>query len=671
MLKNKKNLFKILELIPIFVFVFLISYRDSRLPQRVIDGGLFISNQIKYESNSLMYESFSNSFTILHYFAAFLLELNLDLLLISYIFQLINLLIFSYAIYLINKFYNINIFLNYLCIFICLNAVPYLIKNLTFVYPLIVNSEHTYGQFGISISLFLIALVLHNKLKIFLVMIPLFLSTHLGWSLTTIFALFCYILLQKNKFSFKKNYLKSFLISVLFVLPFWFHYSLLKFKINSINGTANIANLYDLYVNNWDYHRSFNFDFNKFRLHLIILFVLLLILFLNFIFKIMKSDILIITILNSTIALILTYLDFEVFDKKFIALNSFMPGKIINLSLILYILIIFIFISSILDKTYKTNIFKLKNKFIFLSFSSFLLVTIFLLNIDKFNYKSLNLKNLNSYNTSQNKLTCNYLKKISTNILTVGNASRIIPLNCRKKILIDTTQIDFVPYSTESLPKLKQIMEEVYGIIFASRIDTSNMVMQPSIPIGGIDEKLVQKIWETRSIRTWEYLSCKYNFQYIVLPNNFKIQLKPILSDETLNLYSLTPNCSNVNEQFVGDLASSVPIEFSGDQFFYWQTDNFSTFYLRNINDKISTFKILMTFLPNPCKNIYDIEIKYNNRIFILTVGNTTTNFELLINSNVGKYQELEISLKSNNKECVINNEVRTLVTQISDIKIN
>ena len=108
MLKNNKNLFKILELIPIFVFVFLISYRDSRLPQRVIDGGLFISNQIKYESNSLMYESFSNSFTILHYFAAFLLKLNLDLLLISYIFQLINLLIFSYAIYLINKFYNIK-----------------------------------------------------------------------------------------------------------------------------------------------------------------------------------------------------------------------------------------------------------------------------------------------------------------------------------------------------------------------------------------------------------------------------------------------------------------------------------------------------------------------------------------------------------------------------------
>jgi hypothetical protein len=54
-------------------------------------------------------------------------------------------------------------------------------------------------------------------------------------------------------------------------------------------------------------------------------------------------------------------------------------------------------------------------------------------------------------------------------ILTNGYISRLVPLFCRQPILIDTTQIDFLPYIPETIPYLAKIMEEVYGIPFEGR----------------------------------------------------------------------------------------------------------------------------------------------------------------------------------------------------------
>jgi hypothetical protein len=277
---------------------------------------------------------------------------------------------------------------------------------------------------------------------------------------------------------------------------------------------------------------------------------------------------------------------------------------------------------------------------------------------------------LNFYNPKLDKPICEFLKETDSSIVTIGNASRILPLTCRKKILIDTTQIDFIPYSKNSLPKLKNIMEDVYGLIFSSRIDSSNIVNHLSKPIGAIDENIVRKIWETRSVSTWKELGCQYNFQYLVLPKNFRIQLNPILISDSLVLYYVEKNCLNTSKKFVGDFLSSLPIEYTDRQFFYWQTEKPSTFYLKNINVDATNVYLYLTFLPNPCKNRYEININYNLNNYSIEVGDKLKNYQLIMVSNPGNYQKLIISLKGFQKECVIKNEVRTLVTQISNISI-
>ena len=108
------------------------------------------------------------------------------------------------------------------------------------------------------------------------------------------------------------------------------------------------------------------------------------------------------------------------------------------------------------------------------------------------------------------------IKNEPTNVVTIGIASRLIPLNCRKPTLIDTTQIDFVPYTPNSLPKLKNIIEKVYGLNFSSRIVTSNVFGFVNKPNGSIDEKLVSEVWALRSKLLWSQLGDEFKFKYLI-----------------------------------------------------------------------------------------------------------------------------------------------------------
>jgi hypothetical protein len=142
------------------------------------------------------------------------------------------------------------------------------------------------------------------------------------------------------------------------------------------------------------------------------------------------------------------------------------------------------------------------------------------------------------------------------------------------------------------------------------------------------------------------------------------------LISDSLVLYYVEKNCLNTSKKFVGDFLSSLPIEYTDRQFFYWQTEKPSTFYLKNINVDATNVYLYLTFLPNPCKNRYEININYNLNNYSIEVGDKLKNYQLIMVSNPGNYQKLIISLKGFQKECVIKNEVRTLVTQISNISI-
>lgn len=258
-----------------------------------------------------------------------------------------------------------------------------------------------------------------------------------------------------------------------------------------------------------------------------------------------------------------------------------------------------------------------------------------------------------------------------SNVVTLGNASRIIPLNCRNKILIDSTQIDFIPYSPSSIPKLKEIMENIYGLDFFSRDKTSEIMDIPSIPSGSIEQNLVNKSWSTRSIKTWEFLSCKFNFRYLVIPSEIKIMLKPILEEEGLNLYELNPICRSKFTGFIGDFINTLPLEYDENKIFYWLTDQPSTLYFRNLNSEENYIELKLKLTPNPCKNEYSTEIQYENQIYYLITGKQSRELIIKLSPNVGTFQRINFVTRSSSQKCDIQGEKRTLVTKVTDIKFN
>ena len=661
---------EVLKFFPIFLVISYLSYRESRFPQRAIDVGLFISGEINYEPDSLMYEIYVNSFTILHYFSAFLLQNNFAIVEINFIFQFINLSILAISVLMISKFLRINLFLNYLLIFLILFNIPSLLLNLTFNYPLYIYSVNTYGQYGLSLSLLLIALLLNQRYSIVVFLLPIFFSIHSGWALTASIVGFFYLLINREvkKLLTKKNLL-IFLTGIVLVFPFWLDFLIKKSKFIKVSETQLIEDLYQIYISNWDYHRSFGLEQNKFIIHLIVLFFVSLMLI--FIFKLksfmLLSNFLKILLITLSLALFLTYLDLRIFNKKFMTLNSFMPGKIINLVLILYLIMIFYIIKIIFDKILRILDLTKYESFIF--FAAFI-VTFLAVYVDdpmKFNIG----KKREIYNVNQENSLCDYLQTSKSKIVTISTGSQLSTIVCNMPILIDSTQIDFIPYSLNSIYKLKNILDYVYGFDFESRAKTSDFVGTPSIPSGGIDDFLVKPIWSSRNIDTWQFLACRFDFDTVVVPADFELNIMPELVGDKFNAYKIASNCKTQSKKFIGDKVFSLPREFDpklGE--FFWLTEKTSVLKLRHFNLSRKLLKIHFLSQPNPCKNNYSLRIfdDFNSKIF--EVGADKKLIEFSHSPNNKKYSFINFEVISKPLNCYIKNEDRILVSQISQIDL-
>lgn len=666
---TKTNLIRFL---PIFIFSVIISFRDAGAPQRSIDGGLFVSGEINYSTNLIMSESFNNSFTLLHYLTAFFIKINLDLFSISFIIQFINIFVLSIAIYLLNLYVNNHLLLNYLSIFTILNSLPIFLKDLTLNYPLLINSVHSYGQYGISFSLLIISLYLWKKINTLAFVFPFFVSIHSGWALSTLFILLIFFLINKSKLEIKFQTLKILFFSIFMQIPFWLHAFVINNQKISINNSLSINELYLIYVKNWDFHRSFGWDNQNIMIHLIILILLFFLYLILNKSNLKLKNIVFITGINSLLGIFLTFLDLKIFNKSFILLNTFMPGKIINLSLILYVIIIFSFVNFILITIGNFNLSKSKlNLSIFHALYFLVIFSGFYFNFEKFDYLRI-WPFPSKYNYSTEKDLCDILNSSDSLILTIGNASRIIPLNCRSPILLDTTQIDFIPYSKNSLPTLKDIIEDVYGLHFNFRKNISKFVAIDSIPSGGIDQILVEPIWENRNAETWQVLACEYKFKYIVVPKDINLKLNLIKIGDFFQIYETNQNCNSESNKFVGNYSIGLPREFLEDgSDFYWIPDLGTDFYIKNLNKSKNKLQIKFELLPNPCKNSYELKIFNQNAKYLLDVGSDKLLVNLEFTTTSKDFTPISFQVQSEIKPCKIEGEVRNLVTLIRNIELS
>jgi hypothetical protein len=552
---NKRSYQTLFELVLLLVIILLISRRDSFAPQRVIDSGLLYSGLIDYKTDTFMYKVLTESITILNPLAGLLLFLGIEILQVSFIFQFINLSLMAFSTFFILKNLHFNSFVSLVIPSIFIYSLPDITQVFVRNYSTQINSVHTYGQFGLSLSIVVIALFLNKKFIYLGIIIPVFYLVHIGWaSFITLIILFVILSIKGRIPIFNYSaFLKGFIASTIFFIP------IIVFITNTYksdfvsNPSYDLAKDYKEYITNWDFHRSFTFDI---KTVLINFSFLLLIIIIQVVYKNFDhNELIFLKILSFSIFLSTSFyiLNDYVLGNRIIIFSALMPSRFFNLQAYFSIIVVLVFLKiPYLKILQRLNFFSIKvsnsmrliiNFFIFVT-----LVTIYLINpgwgikTDSFNFRPVSF-----YERMDFSNVCAKLDDLNSGVvLTYGEISKFVPLNCLKPILIDTTQIDSAPYVPETISYLSAVISEIYGVPFESRKEFNtfyrsdmNSTFRPS---GTIESFYPKSMWPLRSEERWKFLGCKFGFQTIVTDSHIHLNIDSFTKLEDFNIYTLNPN---------------------------------------------------------------------------------------------------------------------------------
>jgi hypothetical protein len=528
LLNFKKNILQSNSFISLFLITGVIGFILGIIKadfQVSLEAAQVLLGLVQYEPSSLIYEYYSNNYSLINYLSALFLYLSnseiLSSILISGIVGCIGMQTLGMLLFLITGDLWVSVALSLILALknIFLPGISYSINFL--------GTPHTYGRLGLFFSLYpiLIASLLSQKIGALLSSISLIIHPVYG-------ALLNVSLLVAN--FRKKNWvnptnIKYYLYGVLFVLVIFLYQKIAFFSANEVSDIARLDALKDAesifknYLLDWDKHRQ---KFNGIEtLNLSFLcsigtFILALV-NIHIIHKkktginkeIFWFYVLIFTFISWIFFYIPSWLDIS-YKNRF--LISIMPSRLINLS-------IFIFTPVLLGTLYigiKKYFNKLLNTKIFFSvyLISALIFGFHLLNkltkISRFNF---DIEHLEKFDHKSYVLTTDSL------------------LQVKNRVKVYTPIIDGFIYNSNpsNLIKLNNFSEEIFGISLKERSELSNDLLHK----GEIPSKAYKDTWGERSCQEWLALSKKYDIKLITTESNFKLKLKEISKNESIKQY--------------------------------------------------------------------------------------------------------------------------------------
>jgi hypothetical protein len=679
---TKRTIRPILEIIFILTLVTLSAYRDSFWPQRVIDGGLLYSGLIDYQTDSYMFKVLTESLTILHPFSGFLLGLGISILKVSFTIQFIHLLILASSTFYILKALNFNGIYALSLVTVLTFSLPDITQIFIRNYGTLINSVHTYGQFGLSLSIAAVCLIINKKYFSLGLFFPIFFATHVGWA-AFMFSILCIalVMITSARINFKfKHFIYGFTLSSILLVPLII-FNLFRYKSSFINTPfQDLKNQYRVYIDNWDYHRSFDFAYSVLTPNLF-LFTLILI----FVFKFKKisleaKTLLIIALLGIAISTSLYILNDKILSNSNVSLSALMPSRFFNFQAYLSLIIISLMVKVIYSDYRKY--FRIRHNYIgslnLISFLSIFLTFVYFQIPSIGTRTDFDFRPVSFFESTNFSKVCDNLKVSNGEnlILTNGSISRLVPLFCRQPILIDTTQIDFLPYIPETIPYLAKIMEEVYGIPFEGSQKLEKLYrsdLNPwfdGIPSGTIEPVYQQPLWSLRTKERWDFLACQYDFNKIVTYSDLKLKIANSVQVDDFNIYSVNPeNCLSDSSLNFIDTYSSTVVEFTDKREpFIWLYDYPTTLNIRSFSKKIETVNLTFKFGKNPCNLNQNLNLDFNGKKQEIVVGSKNTSIQIPVSLKSNNYTEVVLTTFNSSQVCKVGEDKRNLVTKIESI---
>ena len=246
---NKNNIFIFLIII---ISAFLaISYS---LEQEAVDGGLILSDSVKYPENSIMKIYYNNLYSFLHQYSAFFINYNFSYLNIARSILFFSTFFYFFGIYLTVR----SITLSHMLAFLISLTVIIFRKNFGNVdYTTPMFTELTFSMMGMSILTLIFGLVSSKKILLAGFFSSFLLCIHATLGMWICLILLLTFILEKNKNLmnekvFNKKFFYGFFFGFIILLISLYFFNINKINIDKLNFDKNA---YETYLNVWDSHR--------------------------------------------------------------------------------------------------------------------------------------------------------------------------------------------------------------------------------------------------------------------------------------------------------------------------------------------------------------------------------------------------------------------------------
>ncbi len=510
----KDHLFQISIL---FLVCIIVAFSYPYL-QYGVDGGLVLAGKISYPDNqSPMIYYFLNSWTAIHQIAYFFIKFGFSVELSSKLLMLISTFFFAFGAFLFSNSITRN---SYISLIISILAI---ISGKNFGdtnYPSLIFSEHTYGMMSLALTTFTFGLLANNNLFAAYLFSFFLLAIHPIVGAWVVIIKSIYLFIPGIEKLSKRTIFKGIICgSIITIISFLFFFT------SSIErGFADIQ-LLKVYLEVWDGHRAISPHLHyEYLLKTIVLIISLI-----FLIKIYLSSSIrqgynhILILLISVTASASIYLLYQLLPYIFPdSISRIMPARFIMLHSFLGWPVILSILYFFLESRFpKKKVFLVSLCFLILIFAQ--------------GYKKINLIKNNliiSFQQEENLKVINYMKESNFDgyILVSSNISNFVFKKTQKPILLHTEAIDFLPYHPYLLDNFFEILKIVYDIENFNPPEKNN----PSLP-----DNYIKKNFEGKKISEWNKIKNKYNVNFIIVPNNWNLNLDLVEKDNRFKLFKI------------------------------------------------------------------------------------------------------------------------------------
>lgn len=516
-IKNINNIIIFFILVLTSLLISSTHYFDHQL---LVNASILHDNEIYKDKQNFFYLIQSNTHpSFLSFIINLFMKIGFSTNFINILLTFIATLLSLSGIYLISKSITTSTFLS---ILISITAIL-LVKNFGDIdYPTLMFSWHTVGLFAYSLSTFILGLLtLRNLMFAFLACLFL-LSIHVVVGLW----MFGIIVLASFFFIEKRNIKKiGTIIFILFIVVF-FYIGWFTYYANEISYEFSQKD-YDDYFYYIEAHRTNygnlgNLHFEYILKSLILLTIILFYLKFSFPNKENNNNFFLKTLLLSIIFSGIIYFTYKIFPQIFpeIAIKTIPQRFFLTHSVVGYPIIISIFYK-FLEKFF---IYKKFNK----NFSLYLIAAIIILHLvqqhDTIKMRLDNIKIISENNFKENL----FWKKVkdlqpTEYILTSNDLCNKTIIYSNLPILFCFHPLDYISYFPKLASPTKKIINNVLGISFKD-VKYKNL--------SGISEIQIKEIYENKSFTEWNALKKELNFNLIIVPKEWNLNLNLIINDK-------------------------------------------------------------------------------------------------------------------------------------------